>query len=79
MNTNTDILDDIFKTIFAEPDFETVYLTEKQLRSLKSREAKAGETLKAAFLGTVWLPYGDENYYLTNDGTIITEYFSIGD
>ena len=75
-----DPLDDIFNAIFTEPkQFETVYLTEQQLRCLKTRTAKAGETLKAAFLGTIWLPYGDENYYLLDNGEVVTEYYSIGD
>jgi hypothetical protein len=74
-----DPLDNIFEAIFSEPDFSTVYVDEKYLRTMKTREAKAGETLRASFIGSIWLPYGDENYYILDSGEIITEYFSIGD
>lgn len=55
-------------------------MSEEELRKLPAREIKNYSELKGAeFIGTIWLAYGDENYYRLEDGTYGYMYFSIGD
>lgn len=55
-------------------------MSDNELRALNAKEVKAWEIPKEAkFIGQLWLPYGDMNYYELPDGTYICNYFSIGD
>ena len=53
-------------------------LNEDELRQLDAKEVKIAPK-DAEFVGTIWMAYGDLNFYKTKDGEYVKEYFSIGD
>lgn len=56
------------------------YLSEEELRQLDAKEVKAWEIPKdAVYVGQVWLPYGNRDYYKLPDGSYVCNYYSIGD
>ena len=48
------------------------------LRELHAREVKTIPD-DSIYIGTHMADYGDWNYYITTDGEVVTNYFSIGD
>ena len=48
------------------------------LRGLNAREVKTIPD-DSIYIGTYMADYGDWNYYITTDGEVVTNYFSIGD
>ena len=48
------------------------------LRGLSAREVKTIPD-DSIYIGTYMADYGDWNYYITTDGEVIMNYFSIGD
>ena len=48
------------------------------LRELHAREVKTIPD-DSIYIGTYMADYGDWNYYITTEGEVITNYFSIGD
>ena len=48
------------------------------LRGLNAREVKTIPD-DSIYIGTYMADYGDWNYYITTDGEVVMNYFSIGD
>ena len=48
------------------------------LRKLHAKEVKIIPN-DSIYIGTYMADYGDWNYYITTDGEVVTNYFSIGD
>ena len=48
------------------------------LRELHAKEVKIIPN-DSIYIGTYMADYGDWNYYITTDGEVVTNYFSIGD
>ena len=48
------------------------------LRGLNAKEVKTIPD-DSIYIGTYMADYGDWNYYITTEGEVITNYFSIGD
>ena len=48
------------------------------LRELHAREVKTIPD-DSIYIGTYMADYGDWNYYITTDGEVVMNYFSIGD
>ena len=57
------------------------YLSDAELRALDAKEIKGycKELKTAKFLGMIMYPYGDENYFKLEDGTVVKTYTKIGD
>lgn len=56
------------------------YMSSDELRELNARRVKEWEVPKdAVYVGQLWLPYGNEDFYRLSDGTYIYTYYSIGD
>lgn len=55
-------------------------LSYDDLKDIKVKQVKAWDVPKdAEYVGVLWRPYGDENYYKCSDGTYVYTYTSIGD
>ena len=48
------------------------------LRGLNAKEVKTIPD-DSIYIGTYMADYGDWNYYITTEGEVVTNYFSIGD